>query len=449
MKRKDDLSTRMAPHSLEAEEAVLGSVLIDPESLYRVPFLAGGDFFLVKHQWIWEAMLALSTRREPIDLLTVCEELERRQQLAQVGGQAYISHLINVVPTAIHIEGYGRIVEQTSLRRKMLGAASTIAQLAYEESDDVCTQLGKAQQAILEIGLGRDGNDVEALPPLVTKYYEQVEWRYEHKGEMLGLPTGFIDLDNLLGGLRKTDMLVLAGRPGTGKTSLMLNIALNATHKFNQRVAVFSLEMSKEQIVERLVAQESGIDSQRLRAGKLDDADWPRFVEAASHLSTNGRMWIDDTPALSAMQLRSKAHRLHAQHGLDLIAVDYLQLMTADGRHENRNLEVSHLSRSLKALAKELRIPVLVVSQLSRAVEQRQDKRPQLSDLRDSGSIEQDADVVMFVYRDELYNGSAQNGTAEVIVAKHRNGPTGTVGLYFRKHLTQFANAVRREVLLV
>ncbi len=445
----EDCGARMAPHSVEAEEAVLGSILIDPETIFRVsPLLRADDFFIVKNSWVWDTLHALHERHEPIDFLTACKELEARSQLAEIGGAAYISHLINVVPTAIHAEGYAAILQKTSLRRKMLRAASDIAQLAYDETGDVDEQLDRAEQTLLDIRDRRDQCSLEPLPPLIARYYDEVQARYEHPGELLGVPTGFMDLDALLGGLQKSDLILAAGRPSSGKTSFLINIALNASCTFHQRVAVFSLEMSKSQVVERLVAQESGIDSQKLRTGRLADDDWDRFVRTSDHLATNGHVWVDDTPAISTLQLRSKARRLHALHGLDLIVVDYVQLMTAPGRHENRTQEVGVLSRSLKSLARELNVPVLVASQLSRAVEQRSDKRPMLSDLRESGSLEQDSDVVMFIYRDEMYNADGQHGTAEIIVAKHRKGPTGTVPLIFHRQLTQFINATRRKVAL-
>ncbi len=446
---ESDLGARMAPHSLEAEEAVLGSVLIDPESLFRVlPFLSPGDFFLVKNQWVWEAILALHERRDPIDFLTVCEELERREQLAEVGGQAYIAHLINVVPTAIHAEGYGRIVEQTSLRRRLLAAASDIAQLAYEEAEEIDQVIDRAEQALFGVSQRRVSRELVPISEIIRSYYARIEYLYEHRGEPLGVPTGFMDLDRLTGGLQRSDLIIIAARPGVGKTSLMLSIGLHAARRVHQRVAVFSLEMSNEQVVQRLVSQETGIDSQRLRLGDLHEEEWPLFVEASSALSS-ASLFIDDTPSISALQLRTKARRLHAEHGLDLIIVDYLQLMTGDMRSENRVQEISYISRSLKGLARELNVPVLAASQLSRAVEQRADKRPMLSDLRESGSIEQDADVVMFIYRDDMYDQTSERkNVAEIIVAKHRNGPTGGVELYFRNHLAQFVNAARREVTL-
>ena len=440
---------RMPPHSIEAEEAVLGSILIDPEAIFRVsPFLKADDFYIVKNQWVWEACLALHERREPIDFVTLTKELEAREQLNEIGGPAYVSHLINVVPTAIHAEGYGRIVERTALRRRLLNAASEIAQLAYEESDEIDQTIDAAEQALFGVSQRRLSRDLIPINEAIRAYYERIEYLYEHRGEPLGIPTSFIDLDKLLGGLQRSDLIILAARPGVGKTSLLLNIALSAARRFHQRVAVFSLEMSNEQIVQRLVSAETGIDSRRLRSGELQDEDWPLFVQATGALS-DAMIFLDDTPSISALQLRTKARRLYAEHGLDLIIVDYLQLMTGDTRSENRVQEISYLSRSLKGLARELKIPVLVASQLSRAVEQRSDKRPVLSDLRESGSIEQDADIVMFIYRDDVYNeDSERKNIAEIIVAKHRNGPTGTIELFFQRNLTQFKNALKRDVAL-
>ena len=440
---------RMPPHSVEAEEAVLGSILIDPEAIFRVSsFLKAEDFYIVKNQWVWDAAMALHERREPIDFVTTTKELETREQLAELGGAAYISHLINVVPTAIHAEGYGRIVERTALRRRLLNAASEIAQLAYEESEEIDGTIDAAEQTLFGVSQRRISRDLTPISDAIRAYYDRIEYLYEHRGEPLGIPTGFVDLDKMLGGLQRSDLLIIAARPGVGKTSLMLNIALNAARKHHQRVAIFSLEMSNEQIVQRLVSAETGIDSQRLRTGDLDDQDWPLFVQATSALSDT-LVFVDDTPSITALQLRTKARRLYAEHGLDLIIIDYLQLMSGEARSENRVQEISYLSRSLKALARELNVPVLVASQLSRAVEQRSDKRPILSDLRDSGSIEQDADIVMFIYREDMYDEqSDRKNIAELIIAKHRNGPTGSIELFFQKNLTQFKNALKRDVAL-
>jgi replicative DNA helicase len=440
---------RMPPHSIEAEEAVLGSVLIDPEAFWRVSgWLKSDDFYLVKHQWVWDACRTLHEQRQPIDFVTITQALTVRGQLDEIGGPAFISHLINVVPTAIHAEGYGHLVERKARRRRLLTVASEIAVLAYDEMIDDEIIHDQAEQAVLSVRrLGRV-HDARPIDQAVNEYYASVEQLYEQRGAPLGVLTGFVDLDQKLGGLRKSDLIIAAARPGLGKTSLLLNMALAASHRFQQHVAIFSLEMSCEQIVERLVSQHSGIDSQRLRDGTLSADDWPIFVQTTGHLASNGRMWIDDTPGLTVMQLRAKARRLHAEHGLHLIVIDYLQLMAGETR-ENRNQEITYISASLKNLARELNVPVLVASQLSRAVEQRNDKRPVLSDLRDSGSLEQDADVILFIYRDDVYNANTDRpNVAELIIAKHRKGPTGTVDVLWRKELTQFVNAIRREVQL-
>jgi replicative DNA helicase len=440
---------RMTPHSVEAEEAVLGSLLIDSESIFRVsPFLHPDDFYIVKNRWVYEVCLALHERREPIDYVTVTQELDKRGQLAEIGGPAFVAHLINVVPTAIHAEGYGRIVERAAVRRKLLQAASEIAQYAYDEAGDIEETIDRSEQSLFAVSERRHSRDLLPISDVMRSYYERIEYLYEHRGEPLGIPTGFIDLDKLLGGLQRSDLIIAASRPGVGKTSLMLSIALNAARKFHQRVAIFTLEMSSEQMVQRLISAETGIDSQRLRLGELREDEWPLFVQASSSLS-DSLIYLDDTPSISALQLRTKARRLHAEHGLDLIIVDYLQLMTGDTRSENRVQEISYLSRSLKGLARELNLPVLAASQLSRSVEQRSDKRPVLSDLRESGSIEQDADVVMFIYRDDVYDPqSERKNVAEIIVSKHRNGPTGSIELYFRNQLAQFVNATKREISL-
>jgi replicative DNA helicase len=440
---------RGVPQSREAEEAVLGSILINPEALFDVaPFLHAEDFYTVSHQQIWDVIITLHDRREPVDFLTVVEELARRGQLEQIGGSAYITSLINAVPTALHAEAYGRIVERTALRRRLIDAAGEIAKVAYEDASEVDEVIDRAESALFNVTQRRLTKELVPIKEVISEYYDRIQYLYDHRGEMIGVPTGFIDLDRLLGGLQKSDLVIVAGRPGTGKTSFLLTIALNAARKFGQRIAVFSLEMSSEQLVQRLVSAETGIDSQRLRLGDLKEEEWPLFVQATSRLADT-RIFIDDTPSISALQLRTKCRRLYAEYGIDLVLVDYLQLMTGDARAENRVQEISYISRNLKALARELDVPILAAAQLSRAVEQRQDKRPILSDLRESGSIEQDSDVVMFIYRDDLYNPETERqNIAEIHVAKHRNGPTGSVDLFFRSQLTQFANLMTREVSL-
>ncbi len=432
---------RSVPQNTEAEEAVLGALLIDPEAVFRVlSFLRADHFYLRKHRWIYEAIVALHERREPLDFLTLTTELEQREQLEAVGGGAYISQLINAVPSAINIESYAHMVEETSIRRNLLDAASDIAQFAYDEEQSINEVVDRSERTLFAISQKRASRDLRPVQEVVDSYYSWVENLYEHRGEVMGVPSGFRDLDMLLGGFQRSDLLILAARPGVGKTSLMLTLALKAAER-GRTIAVFSLEMSAEQLVQRMVSGISRIDAQRLRLGNLLDDDWPRFTEAIAHLAELS-IYIDDTPALTPIQLRTKCRRLHSEHGMDMVFVDYLQLMTSGSRIENRVQEVSYLSRSLKALAREMDVPVMTASQLSRAVEKRQDKHPVLSDLRESGSIEQDADVVMFIYRDELYNDQTElQNIAEVMVAKHRSGPTGNINLYFNKKLTQFLDA--------
>lgn len=437
---------KLVPHSIEAEEAVLGSLLIDPEALYRVsPFLTADEFYIRKNGWIYETILTLHERREPIDFVTVCDELERQGRLEEIGGAAYVTHLINAVPSAIHVEAYGRIVEQGAIRRRLISAASHIAQLAYQEDQDVDQTVDRAEQALFSVSERRITRDLTPVQEVIRRYYDRIEYLYDHQDEPLGVPTGFIDLDRLLGGLQRSDLILIAARPSVGKTSLGISIARHAAD-LGQHVAVFSLEMSSEQVVQRMVSAETGIDAQRLRLGDLREREWPLFVQATGRLS-DLPLYIDDTPSLSVLQLRTKARRLHAEHGINLILVDYLQLMTVgDMRSESRVQEVSYISRSLKGLARELDVPLVAISQLSRAVEQRSDKRPILADLRASGSLEQDADVVMFIYRDEMYDPDTEHpNIAEVIIAKHRNGPTGVIQLFFRDRLAQFLDAETRK----
>jgi len=439
---------QMAPHSVEAEEAVLGSILINPDALFDVAsFMQAEDFFIVRNAWVWEAILRLQERSEQIDYITVIEELRQQDRLDEIGGPAYITYLINHTPSSIYTETYGRIVERAAIRRRMLNAASSIARLAHEEDADINDVIDQSEAALFAVTERRLRKELVPIRNAVVDYFDRIEYLYSHQEESLGTPSGFQDLDQLLGGFQKSDLLIVAGRPGMGKTSWLLSAALNAARHAKARVAIFSMEMSNEQIVQRLVSSETGISTHQLRLGKLDDREWALFVEATGNLGKL-RIYLDDTPALTPLQMRAKCRRLYSEHGLDLILVDYLQLMTAgSGRNENRVQEISFISRNLKEIARELNTPVLAAAQLSRAVEQRQDKRPQLSDLRESGSIEQDADVVMFIYRDEVYNENTERpNQADIIVAKHRNGPTGTISLFFRKELTQFANLSRTGV---
>jgi replicative DNA helicase len=437
----------VVPHSREAEEAVIGSVLINPEAYYDVAqFLQADDFYIERHRWIWETFNRLHERRIPIDFLTVSEELGQLGQLAEVGGPAYLTALINNVPTSLHATAYGRLVEETSVRRRMLSAAQNIAKLAYQEDTGIEAVMDEAEKAVFGVSERRMTRDLQTIRQVVGEVYDRIDLLYHRPEEIMGVPTGFYDLDKLLGGLQPSDFLIIAGRPGTGKTAFMLTAAKTAAQSHKKHVAIFSLEMSNEQLVQRLIAQETGIDTQRLRTGKLEENEWPIFIEAIEKLRET-HIFLDDTPGLTPLQLRTKSRRLHLEYNLDLVIVDYIQLMSSGMRAENRVQEVSFISRHMKILARELNVPVLAAAQLSRAIEQRADKEPQLSDLRESGSLEQDADVVMFIHRPELYEkDTLKQNLAQIKIAKHRNGPVGNVEMVFRSNLAKFENAVTRKV---
>ncbi|OGO28769.1 MAG: replicative DNA helicase [Chloroflexi bacterium RBG_16_54_18] len=438
---------QMVPHSREAEEAVMGSVLVNPETYYDVAqFLLPDDFYIHRHRWIWETFTRLHERRLPIDLLTVSQELDQQGQLSEVGGLAYLSSLIQNVPSSLHAEAYGRIVEESAIRRRMLNAANEIAKLAYQQGESVESAMDGAEKAVFGVSERRTTRDLQSIKQVLSEYYDRIDQIANRDPDTYGVPTGFIDLDRLLGGLQPSDFLLVAGRPGSGKTAFILSAAKNAAQKFKKHVAIFSLEMSNDQLVQRMIAQETGIDSQRLRMGKLEEEEWPLLAHAIEVLSGTV-LFLDDTPALTPLQLRTKCRRLHLEFQLDLILVDYLQLMSGGLRTENRVQEVSYISRNLKVLARELNVPVLAAAQLSRAIEQRADKEPQLSDLRESGSLEQDADIVLFIHRPELYEkDTLKQNIAQIKVSKHRNGPTGTIELVFRNSIAKFENAATRVV---
>jgi replicative DNA helicase len=441
---------RLPPHSQESEEAVLGSLLIDPDAILEVSgFLRSDAFYRVQNRWIYEAILSLNERREPLDFITLSEELRRREQLEEIGGEGYLISLINSVPTSINARTYGRAVEAAALRRRMIGAASTVANLAYDEAENIDIVIDRAERALFSISEERTTRDLVPIKQIARSYLERVEELNRLGDDVIGVPTGFMDLDRLLGGLSRSDLIIVAARPGMGKTSLQTSVALTAATRYGKRIAIFNLEMSGEQLVQRMISAETRIDSQRLRRGDVREQEWPIFMEAVGRLSET-RIFIDDTPSITPMQLQTKSRRLYAEHGLDMIMIDYLQLMQAERSFSNRVQEISEISRALKSLARELDVPVVAAAQLSRAVEQRQEKRPMLSDLRDSGSIEQDADVVMFIYRDEYYNPDSTDrpNIAEISVAKHRNGPTGTIDLYWHGKLATFRNLQRQEISL-
>ncbi len=441
---------RLLPHSIEAEEAVLGSLLIDPDAILEVAsFLKPDAFFREQNRWVYQAILDLHNREEPLDFVTLTESLRQREQLEDVGGEAYLISLLNAVPTSINARSYGRIVEAASVRRRLIKAAGSIADLAYDQDEDINVVLDRSEQALFSISEERTTRDLVPVREIARKYLDRIEDLAARGDEMIGIPTGYVDIDRILSGLNRSDLLIVAARPGMGKTSFQIGMALHAGLRHGKRVAIFNLEMSGEQLLQRMIAAETHIDSQRLRRGDLHEKEWPLFYEALGRLAETN-IFIDDTPSITPLQLRTKCRRLYAEHGLDLIMIDYLQLMQAERTNNNRVQEISEISRALKGLARELDIPVVAASQLSRAVENRQDKRPQLSDLRDSGSIEQDSDIVMFIYRDEYYNPETTErpNIAEINIAKHRNGPTGAIDLYWHGKLATFRNLQRQEIKL-
>ena len=441
---------RLPPQNPEAEEAVLGSLLMDPESVGKVsPYLHPQDFYRERNGIIYSAMLELYDRHEPVDFLTVTDELRRIGRYEEVGGLAYLSQLVSVVPTAVHVEHYARIVERTAVKRRLISAAGKIAAVAYDDSLDVDTTMEKAEQVLFEVAQRRVTRDFEPLGVILGDYLEEMQRQAADDRQGRGIPTGFIELEKLTGGLQRSDLIILAARPSMGKSSWALNIIQNAAIRHHVTCAIFSLEMSKQQLAHRLLCSESGVDATKLRLGYVNDAE-QRKLNHAFELLSEAPIYIDDTPSISISELRSKARRLHSEVGIDLLVVDYLQLATAGtGRSsDNRVQEISEISRSLKALARELNAPVLALSQLSRAVEARTPHIPMLSDLRESGSIEQDADVVLFIYREEMYNKDTdKKGIADIFVAKHRNGPTGQFPLLFLEKSTRFVDleAYRRE----
>lgn len=431
------------PHDRAAEEAVLGAVLVNPEVFLEISHkLRADDFYIVRNRWVWEAFVSLNERRVPIDYLTVENELEQRGQLVEIGGAAYLTSLITQTPTSMHAEAYAGIVEETSIRRRMLASANEMARMAFDQHRDIDTLIAEAEKSVFGLSDRRLQHDLQPISSVISSYYDHVDEMSRRDEEIFGVPTGLTDLDRLLGGMQKSDLLIVAGRPGMGKTGFLLSVGKNAAMKHKKHVAMFSLEMSAEQLVQRLIAQETGIDTQRLRTGKLKEDEMELFTHAIEVLS-GAPIWLDDTPAITPLKLRTKCRRLHMEHQLDLILVDYIQLMAGDTRNENRVQEVSYISRNLKVLARELNVPVLAAAQLSRAVEQRSDKVPQLSDLRESGSLEQDADIVMFIQRpDALEKDSPKQDVARLIVAKHRNGPTHSgIELIFRSRLARFDDA--------
>ncbi len=436
--RPEERDLSLPPHSLQAEEAVLGSILKHPPSIVRVSdFLKPEDFYGMRNRHVFRAMLTLFADGKPIDYHSVGDTLYQQGTHEAAGGMLYLSEVNLATPSAAYIEHYGRIVERTSIMRQLIAKAQTIAEIAYRDNLAPEVALEKAEQLIYAISEKRVTRDFRSLEEVLGEYMEQIEALQDGEATRYGIPTGYADLDKLLGGFQRTDLIILAARTSVGKTSFALNLAVNAAVKHSATVAVFSLEMSAEQLASRLLSMESGVDSPRIRSAHLNEQESRKLDAAMNHLA-KAPIWVDDTPSIPIMELRSKARRLAAEHNLDMIIVDYLQLVASDGG-ESRVQELGQISRALKALARELRVPVIALSQLSRAVEQRTPHIPQLSDLRESGALEQDADVVLFIYRDEKYNPDTdKKGVADIIVAKHRNGPTGQVQLLFLERTTKF-----------
>ncbi len=449
MKDIDSSLFKVPPQNLEAEQSILGGILLENQAINTVlEYLDGGDFYTEAHRKLFAAMLDLTERNEPCDLITLSECLRNRNQLDTVGGMTYLAGLVDNVPSAANIGYYARIVKQKAVLRRLIGTATEILTKSYNYGSDIDSLLDEAEHAIFEISQNKIKPAFFPLKEIIKDSFRTIERLFEKKELITGVPTGFEKIDEMTSGFQNSDLIIIAGRPSMGKTAFALNIAQHAAIEANLPVAVFSLEMSKEQIAMRMLTSEARVDSQRIRRGFLREGDWPKLTTAAGRLA-DARIFVDDTPAITVLEMKAKARRLKAESGLGLVMLDYLQLMKGSGYTDSREQEISEISRSLKALAKELGIPVVALSQLNRRVEDRPHKRPQMADLRESGAIEQDADVIMFIYRDEVYNRSEENpekGLAEIIIGKQRNGPTGTVKLKFQEDYTRFENLVIQDI---
>jgi replicative DNA helicase len=442
----DLYADRLPPQNIEAEQAVLGAIFLEPSSLtVASEVLIPEDFYRAAHQKIFNAMLKLNDEGKVVDLVTVTEELAAAKLIEDTGGVSYLSELASSVPTAANIEYYAIIVEEKSLLRRLIRTATEIASDGYSREDEVEALLSEAEKNILAVAQRKNAGSFHNIKDVLVRTYDNIEEMHNRVGDITGISTGFAELDRMTAGFQRNDLIIVGARPSVGKTAFALNIAANVATKTNENVAIFSLEMGAEQLVMRMLCSEGNIDAQRLRTGSLTDDDWGKLTMAMGSLSNSG-IFIDDTPGVRISDIRSKCRRLKQEHGLGMILIDYLQLILGSGRSgENRQQEVSEISRSLKQLARELQIPVIALSQLSRGVEQRQDKRPMMSDIRESGSIEQDADIVAFLYRDDYYDKESENkNIIEIIIAKQRNGPTGTVSLAFVKEYNKFVNLETR-----
>lgn len=440
----EELIERVPPQHVEAEQAVLGAILLQSDSLITVSeLLMSDDFYRVNHQKIYSAMLQVGEAGEPVDIVTLTAHLQNLGQLEEVGGVVYLAALANTVPTAANVDHYAQIVREKAVLRRLIRVATQIAATGYEGASDVTQVIDDAERSILELSQQRLNRGFTPIRDVLMTTFERLETLYSNKGSITGIPTGYPDLDKMTSGFQKSDLIIVAARPSVGKTAFALNITQNVAVRAGQPVAVFSLEMSKEQLVQRILSAEANIDAGRMRTGFLEDDDWPKLTMAISALS-EAPIYIDDSPAITVADIRSKCRRLQTEHGLGMVMIDYLQLIQGRGRTDNRQQEISEISRTLKQIARELNVPVIALSQLSRSVEQRQDKRPMMSDIRESGSIEQDADVVAFLYRDDYYDPeSERKNIIEIILAKQRNGPTGKVELVFLKNFNKFVSLER------
>jgi len=439
------LEQRVPPQNIEAEQAVLGAVLIEASALTTVTeVLHPDDFYRKSHQLIYEAILKVAESNEPVDLITVTAALQTLGHLEDIGGVAYLANLTNVVPTAANVDHYANIVREKSITRSLINTATKIASTGYEGGVDIGEMIDEAEKKILAISQAGAGNKgFTPIKDVLLNTFERIEYLFNNKGSVTGIPSGYPDLDKMTSGFQRSDLIILAARPAVGKTAFALNIAQNIAVRARETVAIFSLEMGAEQLVQRMLCAEANIDAGKMRTGMLDEDDWPKLTMAVGTLS-EAPIYIDDTPGITVSEIRSKCRRLKTEHGLGLIMIDYLQLIAGKGKGDNRQQEVSEISRTLKLIARELNVTVIALSQLSRSVESRQDKRPMMSDLRESGSIEQDADIVSFLYRDDYYNPETEKkNIIEVIIAKQRSGPTGTVELVFLKNFNKFVSLER------
>ncbi|GAA3641987.1 replicative DNA helicase [Asaccharospora irregularis] len=436
--------TRVPPHSVESEQSILGSILLDKDAIITVTeTIKPGDFYKEAHKIIYECMLSLNNKGEPIDLITLTEELKNQGYLNDVGGISYITSLSTIVPTTSNVKYYADIVKDKSVLRKLIKASNDIISLGYDGTTKIQDVLDKAEKKIFDISQEKTSDDFKPINLVLMDTYDMIENLYTNKSDVTGITTGFKDLNKKINGLQRTDLVLIAARPAMGKTAFSLNLVQNAALKGDASVAVFSLEMSKEQLVQRMLSSQSNVELKKIKTGTLNNNDWPRIIDAMAVLS-EAKIHIDDTPGITISELRSKCRKLKIEKGLDLILIDYLQLMEGEGNNESRQQEISKISRSLKKIAKELDCPVVALSQLSRAPEQRADHRPMLSDLRESGAIEQDADIVMFLYRDEYYHPDSESkNIGEIIIAKNRHGETGAVELVWLGEVQRFGDKLR------